>query len=108
LATSGIPSLSVTHEKRDCGGSAGPLPICGSAEYSHPARFSKNVRRDFARIREEIEEAILYYAKAELTGGEYAPKAKARLEKLYKALHNDTLIGIDKIYKRAKESLAIT
>jgi tetratricopeptide (TPR) repeat protein len=59
-------------------------------------------------LEKEIEEAILHYAKAELTGGEYAPKAKARLEKLYKALHNDTLIGIDKIYKRAKESLAIT
>jgi tetratricopeptide (TPR) repeat protein len=53
----------------------------------------------------EIEEAIHYYAAAELMGGEDAPKAKARLELLYKTLHNDTLIGIEKVYKRAKELL---
>ena len=38
-------------------------------------------------------------------GGEEAPRAKSRLEVLYKALHNDTLIGIDKVYKKAKELL---
>jgi len=53
--------------------------------------------------QKEIEDAIVYYAAAEIMGGEDAPKAKARLEVLYKAIHNDTLIGIDKVYKRAKE-----
>jgi hypothetical protein len=53
----------------------------------------------------EIEEANLYYAMADLMGGETAPKAKARLETLYKALHNNTLVGIDKVYQKAKESL---
>ena len=43
---------------------------------------------------------------AELMGGDQSPKAKARLELLYKALHNDTLIGIDKVYRKAKEALA--
>jgi hypothetical protein len=56
--------------------------------------------------RKEVEEAILYYAAAELMGGEEESKAKARLEVLYKLLHNDTLIGIDKVYKKAKELLA--
>ncbi len=51
----------------------------------------------------QIEDAMLYYAKAVLLGGEYSDKAKIRLELLYKALHNDTLIGIDKIYNKAKE-----
>jgi tetratricopeptide (TPR) repeat protein len=54
----------------------------------------------------DIENAMHYYAMAELTGGEDAPKAKERLEVLYKALHNDTLVGIDKVYRRAKEELA--
>jgi tetratricopeptide (TPR) repeat protein len=56
--------------------------------------------------QKDIERAALYYAMAELTNGEDASKAKARLEVLYKALHNDTLIGIDKVYRRAKEALA--
>jgi tetratricopeptide (TPR) repeat protein len=54
----------------------------------------------------QIEEANLYYAMAELMGGEDAPKAKARLETLYKTLHNNTLIGVDKVYQKAKEALA--
>ena len=54
----------------------------------------------------DIEQAAHYYAMAELMGGDDAAKAKARLEVLYKVLHNDTLIGIDKVYNRAKESLA--
>jgi tetratricopeptide (TPR) repeat protein len=53
-----------------------------------------------------IEEAILYYAIAETMGEEDAPKAKSRLEVLYKVLHNDTLIGVDKVYKKAKDILA--
>jgi tetratricopeptide (TPR) repeat protein len=56
--------------------------------------------------QKEIEEATHYYAMAELVGGEDALKAKARLEVLYKALHNDTLIGIEKVYKKAKETLS--
>jgi tetratricopeptide (TPR) repeat protein len=56
--------------------------------------------------QKNVEEAILHYAVAETMGEEDAPKAKSRLEVLYKALHNDTLIGIDKVYKRAKELLA--
>jgi hypothetical protein len=45
---------------------------------------------------------------AELLGGEDAARAKVRLEVLYRALHNDTLIGIDKVYKKARELLAET
>jgi tetratricopeptide (TPR) repeat protein len=54
-----------------------------------------------------VEEAIDSFAKAELLGGESKTQAKDHLETLYKSLHNNTLIGIDKVYKRAKEALAI-
>ncbi len=53
--------------------------------------------------QEQIDDAILSFARAELQGGEVAGKAKERLEQLYKALHNNTLIGIEKVYKKAKE-----
>ncbi len=56
--------------------------------------------------QKKIDEACIYYAAAELMGGDFAPKAKARLETLYKALHNNTLIGINKVYTKAKELLA--
>jgi tetratricopeptide (TPR) repeat protein len=56
--------------------------------------------------QKDIEKAILYYALAELMGGEIAPKAKSRLETLYKALHNDTLVGINKVYQKGKDLLA--
>jgi tetratricopeptide (TPR) repeat protein len=55
------------------------------------------------RKQDKIDDAMLSYARAELQGGEVAPKAKEQLEQLYKALHNNTLIGIEKIYKKAKE-----
>ena len=55
------------------------------------------------RKQDKIDDAMLWYAKAELEGGEVAPKAKQNLEQVYKALHNNTLIGIEKIYKKAKE-----
>jgi tetratricopeptide (TPR) repeat protein len=55
--------------------------------------------------QKEIEAAMHYYAATELMGGEDASKAKARLELLYRALHNDTLVGIEKVYKKAKELL---
>ena len=55
-------------------------------------------------------DAMISYAKAVTMGWELAEsatatKAKQRLEQLYKAYHNNTLVGIDKIYKKAKESL---
>ena len=53
--------------------------------------------------QKNVEEAMLYYAMAETMGEETTLKAKARLEILYKALHNDTLIGVDKVYNKAKK-----
>jgi hypothetical protein len=55
--------------------------------------------------KKNIEEAMLYYAAAELMDRNAALKAKERLDVLYKALHNDTLIGIDKIYSKARKML---
>lgn len=55
--------------------------------------------------QEKVEDAILSYAKSELQSDDYSPKAKARLEQLYKALHNNTTIGIEKVYRKAKEEL---
>lgn len=55
--------------------------------------------------KKQVDDAISYYAIAEMMGGKDAARAKTRLEVLYKAMHNDTLIGIDKVYKKAKELL---
>jgi len=54
-----------------------------------------------------VEDALLWYARAEEQGGDYAAKAKERLEQIYKAMHNNTLIGVDKIYRKAKEQADI-
>lgn len=58
-----------------------------------------------------LDDAMFSYARAVTVGGEIgesatATNAKQRLEQLYRATHNGTLVGIDKIYKRAKESMA--
>jgi tetratricopeptide (TPR) repeat protein len=55
--------------------------------------------------QEKIDDAMLWYAKAELQGGEgrASTLAKENLEKMYKAIHNNTLIGVEKVYKKAKE-----
>jgi|WetSurSiteA1Bulk_404760.scaffolds.fasta_scaffold03757_4 hypothetical protein len=55
--------------------------------------------------QENVEDAIVSYMKAELQGGEIAPKAKGRAEQLYKALHNGNTTGINKKYDKAKEEL---
>jgi hypothetical protein len=49
--------------------------------------------------------AMLYYAAAELVDRNTVPKTKERLEVLYKALHNGTLIEINKIYDRARKMI---
>jgi tetratricopeptide (TPR) repeat protein len=54
----------------------------------------------------ENEEAPLTFAKAYLLKGEIAEQAKDHLEKIYKALHNNTLVNVQKVYDRAKEELA--
>lgn len=54
----------------------------------------------------KIEEAMVSFAKAERLKGEFAARAKEHLEKLYKSLHNNTLIGIDKVYQKADKELA--
>ena len=57
------------------------------------------------RNQDQIDDAMVSLAKATKFGGEIAPKAKDYLEKLYRAMHNNTLIGIDKIYKKADEEI---
>ncbi|MDR1727577.1 MAG: hypothetical protein LBT74_06570 [Acidobacteriota bacterium] len=59
----------------------------------------------------KVDNALVAYAKAQLTGeaGDaaaqaVAAKAKDRLEVIYKALHNNTTIGIDKQYRKARET----
>jgi tetratricopeptide (TPR) repeat protein len=52
---------------------------------------------------DKIDEAMVSYACAALMGGDVKDKAKDGLEQVYKAMHNGTTIGIDKIYNKAKE-----
>jgi tetratricopeptide (TPR) repeat protein len=54
---------------------------------------------------DQIDEAIDSFAKANVLGGDLAAQAKIQLETLYKGLHNNTTIGIDKVYNRAKQEL---
>jgi hypothetical protein len=51
----------------------------------------------------KIDEAMLAFARSEKMGGPLALQAKGHLESLYKSLHNNMIIGIEKIYKRATE-----
>jgi len=55
----------------------------------------------------QIEEAILNFAKAEVLSGKTSPQAKEHMVNLYKALHNKTTIGIEKVYRRAKKELGL-
>jgi tetratricopeptide (TPR) repeat protein len=50
-----------------------------------------------------VDDAMIWYARTEQQGGEFAAKAKDRLEEIYRALHNNTLIGSEKIYRKAKQ-----
>ena len=59
----------------------------------------------------QLNDAMFSYARAvtaaqEVAENATATKAKQRLEQLYRATHNNSLIGIEKIYSKAKESLA--
>jgi tetratricopeptide (TPR) repeat protein len=52
---------------------------------------------------EDVSDAMLSFALAiKCGGGEKAEEAKAHLEELYKAIHNKTLIGIEKVYTKAE------
>jgi len=55
--------------------------------------------------RLDPEEAHDYFAAAEMMGGPLTKLAKENKEKLYKPLHNNTLIGIEKVHKRAQAIL---
>lgn len=54
-----------------------------------------------------LDEAVVTFAKVELLKGEASAQAKEQLEKLYKALHNNTLVGIERRYARAARELGI-
>ncbi len=56
--------------------------------------------------QDKIDDAILSFARAELQGGAIAAQAKDKVEQLYKALHNNTTVGIEKVYRKAKEEPA--
>jgi len=51
------------------------------------------------------EKAHDYFAAAEMMGGSLTEKSKQHKEELYKTLHNNKLIGIEKVHKRAQEIL---
>ena len=56
--------------------------------------------------QDQTEDAMLSFARAERQGGDIAPQAKEKVEFLYKKMHNDTTVGIEKIYRRAMEEPA--
>lgn len=54
---------------------------------------------------DQIDEAAISFGAAELLKGEHQTQAREYLEKIYKALHNNTTVGIDKVYKKAQALL---
>ncbi len=54
----------------------------------------------------QIDAAMISFAAAELSKGDVSAKAKEYLEQLYKSIHNDTLIGIEKTYNKARKELS--
>jgi tetratricopeptide (TPR) repeat protein len=64
------------------------------------------IGQDLWRL-EKVEDAILAFAKAVILKGDTSAQAKEHLEKLYKGLHNNTLIGIEKVYRRAESELGL-
>lgn len=55
---------------------------------------------------DQVDDAILSFAISVRLGGEKGDDAKTQLETLYKAIHNNTLIGIEKIYTKAERVIA--
>ncbi len=55
----------------------------------------------------KVDDAIDSFCKASLLKGDTQNQAKEHMEKLYKGLHNNTTIGIDKVYKRAETELGV-
>ncbi len=54
----------------------------------------------------ENNEALLSFAKAVRINGEASAQAKEHLEKIYKAIHNGNLTGIEKVYNQADKELS--
>ncbi len=57
---------------------------------------------------EDPEGAIEFFAKCVVLNKSYAKKAQGYLEDLYKARHNDTLDGLDKVLNKAKSELGVS
>jgi tetratricopeptide (TPR) repeat protein len=53
--------------------------------------------------QDKVDDAIIMFAKAELEKGDIAPKAKEKVETIFKGRHNGNTTGIDKVYRKAKE-----
>jgi tetratricopeptide (TPR) repeat protein len=54
----------------------------------------------------KVEDAILSFAKVVILKGDVSSQAREHLENLYKGMHNNTTIGIDKQYQKAEKELA--
>lgn len=81
------------------------------ASYQRSLNF--NCRNDAAYYRmgfaywrlEQHNEALESFARASLLNGPTSSDAKKRVEEIYKPFHNNTTIGIDKVFDRARASL---
>ncbi len=54
------------------------------------------------KSQDTAEAAMSAYAKAELLGGDNASKANERITQIFRALHANSEVGKDKVYKRAQ------
>jgi tetratricopeptide (TPR) repeat protein len=56
---------------------------------------------------EDVDNAIMSFAKAEALAGKLKGQATTHLEELYKSQHNGSLVGIDKVRRKAKAELGV-
>jgi tetratricopeptide (TPR) repeat protein len=56
----------------------------------------------------KVEEAIDSFARCVVLEGEMGNQAKEHLENLYKPLHNQSTVGIEKVYRKARKDLGIS
>ena len=76
------------------------------APYLFIALVQERISREEQNL-DKMEEAIMTYAKVVVLKGTMARQAKKRLETLYKGTHNNTLVGVERRYRRAAKLLGI-
>jgi tetratricopeptide (TPR) repeat protein len=119
LVTSRDPAVleHVGKVRHSCYDTIGKIQY-SSGEYSHAVKsFQEALNLDrysegyyFIGLSlwnmKRVDDGMIFLAAAELQDDGCAPKAKDNLERLYRSIHNNTTVGIHKVYNKAKDLMA--